>query len=128
MNRQLAVAPAELEGLDGLWQTGLGDLFDEYLQVGPPQAANREQVALAAALVETALEMQGLGGRSAPAPQLLLADLCLARASRLLAETADQGLQVGFARAVEEASGAAAAGTPMPPTRLRLRQAIEERA
>ena len=57
-------------------------------------------------------------------PQLLLGDLCLARASRLLAGARDQRLQVAFARAVERVAAAAAAGTPADPLRDLLVAAI----
>jgi hypothetical protein len=61
--------------------------------------------------------LQGLGGRAAPARELLKGDLCLARASRLLADTASQDLQVAFARAIEEVSAAAASERPGRPVR-----------
>lgn len=100
------IATRELQGIEFLWDAGLSERFDAYREAG----AAPEPVVLAAALVETALTEQRLGaGVAAPAP-LLVADLCLARASRLLAESASPDMQVQFARAVEAASAAAAGG------------------
>jgi len=77
---------------------------------GNPGHQHPPEVALAAALVESAVALQDLG-RTAPEPaQLLLGDLCLARASRLLAETGDTRLQVAFALAVERVAAEAAGG------------------
>jgi len=77
---------------------------------GNPGRQHPPEVALAAALVESAVALQDLG-RAAPEPaQLLLGDLCLARASRLLAETGDTRLQVAFAVAVERVAAEAAGG------------------
>lgn len=104
------IANRELQGIEFLWEAGLGERFEVYRGAG----AAGEAVVLAAALVETALVEQRLGaGIAAPAP-LLVADLCLARASRLLAESASQQMQIDFARAVEDASAAAAAGGALP--------------
>lgn len=95
---------AHLAGLESVWESGMSSAYAFYR----PRAA--PQVALAAALVESAVELQALGG-SPPGPRdLLLGDLCLARASRLLAGTRDERLQVGFARAVERVAAAAACG------------------
>lgn len=102
---------ADLAGLEAVWEAGMHRAYDFYL----PQA--QAPVALAAALVESAAELQCLGVGSPDPPQLLLGDLCLARASRLLAGTRDQRLQVGFARAVERVAAAAAAGLPAEPLR-----------
>jgi hypothetical protein len=98
-----------LAGLEAVWEGGMEESYARYrVHASPP-------VALAAAMVEAALELQSLG-REAPAPgRLLLGDLCLARASRLLAETRDMRLQVGFARAVERAAAAAAGGPAAQP-------------
>ena len=86
---------------------------DSPLEAGAPGNPGRQhppEVALAAALVESAVALQDLG-RAAPEPaQLLLGDLCLARASRLLAETGDTRLQVAFAVAVERVAAEAAGG------------------
>jgi hypothetical protein len=128
MEPGLAIAPDELEDLEGLWEDRIRERYQIYLRPASPlDAPRRAQVALAAALVETALGLQRLGAGIAPAPELLLGDLCLARASRLLADMGDQRLQIGFARAVEEAAAAAATGRPLPAIRGRLIQAIEER-
>jgi len=104
------IANRELEGIEFLWETGLGERFDAYRS----ETAAPEPLVLAAALVETALVEQRLGaGVADPAP-LLVADLCLARSSRLLAESASQPVQVEFARAVEAAATAAAEGGALP--------------
>ena len=57
-----------------------------------------------------------------------MGDLCLARASRLLADHASQKLQVAFAQAVEEMSAAAASGEPSRPARDLLLDALGTRA
>ena len=117
----------ELEAIEPLWKAGLEAAYAAYLLatagLGEPQGA---RVALAAALVEIALELQQLGGEAPPPPDLLRGDLCLARASRLLADTRDRRLQVAFARAIEDQSAAAAAGRDAQPTRSRLLRAITE--
>jgi hypothetical protein len=101
----------ELERLEGLWADGLSDAYRYYLDpVASFSPASQPKLALAAALIEIGIRLQGLGGRAAPAPTLLMGDLCLARASRLLAETAPQKVQVAFARAIEQMSSAAASG------------------
>jgi hypothetical protein len=117
--RQPNQVEAELEALDGLWEGGLEAAYIVY-----QAATDRSQVALAAALVEVALQLQRLGGPAAAPPDLLRGDLCLARASRLLADAGDQRLQIAFARAIEEAGAAAAAGEPVPPVRRRLLEAV----
>jgi hypothetical protein len=112
------VIDRELERLEGLWAEGLSDVFRSYL--GPVESfgpAAQPKLALAAALIEVGLRLQGLGGQAAPAPTLLMGDLCLARASRLLADTAPQNVQVAFARAIERMSSDAASGRAMPPAR-----------
>jgi hypothetical protein len=109
----------DLESLDGLWSDGLGAAYDAYLALGPDP-----RVALAGALVETALEVQRLGEAAAPAGPLLLADLCLARASRLLADVGNVDLQIGFARAIERVSAQAAAGDELPAVRTLLSRVI----
>jgi len=104
------IATRELNGIEFLWDSGLGERFELYRAAGPAP----EPIALAAALVETALAQQRLGaGIPAPAP-LRVADLCRARASRLLAESASPDVQIQFARAVESASATAAEGGAMP--------------
>ena len=121
------IVSKELEAIEPLWKAGLESAYAAYLLatagLGEPQGA---RVALAAALVEIALELQQLGGEAPPPPDLLRGDLCLARASRLLADTRDRRLQVAFARAIEDQSAAAAAGRDAQPTRSRLLRAITE--
>ena len=115
----------ELESLETLWETGLQDAYRDYLgATGTLVEENRDRVALAAALVEVALRLQRLGGRAASPPDLLRGDLCLARASRLLADARDQHLQIAFARAIEDTSAAAAGGRAPEPVRKRLLAAI----
>jgi hypothetical protein len=117
----------ELEAIESLWETGLEEAFTAYQPATASLGeAHAPRVALAAALVETALGLQRLGRPAPPAPDLLRGDLCLARASRLLADTRDRRLQVSFARAIEEQSAAAAAEKELEPTRARLLRAIEE--
>ena len=122
MTEQLEVAEADLQNLDVLWEGGLADRYGVY------RASAEPPVALAAALVETAVDLQGLGREVAPPGPLLLGDLCLARASRLLSDAGDQHLQIAFARAVEEVSAAAAAGLDARPLRGLLQAALEARA
>ena len=117
----------ELESIESLWTGGIKDALAAYHPaasiIGGGQS---ERVALAAALVEVALDIQRLGGEAPAPPDLLRGDLCLARASRLLAETRHQPLQIAFARAIEELSAAAAVpGGSIPAVRHRLLQAIE---
>ncbi len=114
----------DLEGLEALWQDGLGSTYQEFREPAAGLGEIGPRVALAAALVETALDLQGLGGRAAEPGPLLLADLCLARASRLLAEAGDQRLQIGFAQTVERAAAAAAAAEPSEPVRQQLLSVI----
>jgi hypothetical protein len=104
MTGQTEVMHADLGGLESVWESGMNDLYAVYRSAASPR------VALAAALVESAVGLQRLGGPAPDPPRLLLGDLCLARASRLLAEHGDQSLQIGFARAVERVSAAASGG------------------
>jgi hypothetical protein len=113
------IAERDLESLDSIWSGGLGEAWEAYRARHPDS-----RVALAAALVETGVTMQGLGVRTAPAGELLIGDLCLARASRLLADAGDRDLQVAFARAVETVSVQAAAGQPLSPIRELLQTAL----
>lgn len=123
------VIDRELERLEGLWSDGLSDAYRAYLDVvGHFEHAVQPKLALAAGLVEVGLRLQSLGGRAAPPPMLLLGDLCLARASRLLADAAPQPVQVAFATAIESMSLAAAAGHDQPATRELLVRAFETRA
>jgi hypothetical protein len=111
-------AGVHLAGLESIWE---GDLRDAYLFY---RSRTSLEVALAAALVESALDLQRLGRGVPDPPRLLVGDLCLARASRLLADTRDQGLQVAFAAAVERAAAGAAGGPPARPLRQLLLSAI----
>jgi hypothetical protein len=120
------VIDRDLDKLDGLWADGLADAYDAYLLVvSQYETPAQPKLALAAALVEVGIRMQALGGRAAPAPMLLIGDLCLARASRLLADAASQPVQVAFASAIEAMSLAAAAAAPSPPARQLLVKAFE---
>ncbi|MDQ6789416.1 MAG: hypothetical protein M3075_01935 [Candidatus Dormibacteraeota bacterium] len=119
MTGQTEVRQTELGGLESVWESGMEDVYAFYRESAPPR------VALAAALVESAVDLQRLGGPAPDPPQLLVGDLCLARASRLLAETGEQALQVGFAQAVERVAAAASAGSRDPGLRDLLLAAIE---
>jgi hypothetical protein len=111
MTAQALVIGRELERLDGLWEDGLSDTYRSYLEaVDAYDKAAQPKLALAAALIEAGVRLQGLGGRAAPPAALLMGDLCLARASRLIADTASQDLQIAFARAIEEVAATAASG------------------
>jgi hypothetical protein len=124
MSDQVIVAPdpADLAGLEAIWVGELSHVYESYLELSEPR------VALAAAMVDTATRLQNLGGLAPGAAELLIGDLCLARASRLLAELGDMRLQVAFARAIEQASAAAAAEEPRVPVRDLLSAAIREQA
>lgn len=116
----------ELDRLESLWEDGLSEMYRSYLEaVAAYEAAVRPKLALAAALVEIGIRLQGLGDRAAAAPTLLMGDLCLARSSRLLARAAPQSVQVAFARAIEEMSAAAASGPGTPATREHLLRALK---
>lgn len=108
-----------LAGLESVWDGGMREAYSFY------RPRTTAPAALAAAMVESALDLQVLGGQPPGPPHLLLGDLCLARASRLLAETRDQRLQVGFARAVEQVAASAAGGPASAPLRALLVAAIE---
>jgi hypothetical protein len=115
----------ELERLEGLWSDGLSDTYHAYLEsVRHFDGATQPKLALAAALIEVGIRLQGLGGRAAPATTLLMGDLCLARGSRLLADHAPLPVQVAFARAIESLSSAAASSAAAPPTRQLLRESL----
>jgi hypothetical protein len=123
-----AVIEVELDRLEDLWADGLAEAYRSYLEaVSGYPAADQPKLALAAALVEVGLRLQGLGGRAAPAPVLLMGDLCLARSSRLLADAAAVALQVAFAMAIEETAAAAASGSPGRPVRELLLHALANR-
>jgi hypothetical protein len=120
----------ELERLESLWEDGLSDAYRSYLEAVNAYAPEAQpRLALAAALIEIGLRLQGLGARAAAAPSLLMGDLCLARSSRLLAGAAPQSVQIAFARAIEALAAAAASGSsaPSPRTRELLLRAFEAR-
>jgi hypothetical protein len=116
----------ELDRLESLWEDGLSEMYRSYLEaVAAHEPATQPKLALAAALVEIGIRLQGLGGRAAAPPTLLMGDLCLARSSRLLAGAATQAVQVAFAQAIEEMSAAAASGAAAPATRELLLHALK---
>jgi hypothetical protein len=126
----LQLVERDLERLESLWEDGLSDAYRSYMEaVAAYEPEAQPRLALAAALIEIGLGLQGLGGRAAAAPALLMGDLCLARSSRLLAGAAPQSVQIAFARAIETLSSAAASGTsaPTPRTRDLLIRAFEAR-
>jgi hypothetical protein len=119
------VLDRELDRLEGLWAEGLADLYRSYLdEVGGHESALQPKLALAAALVEVGVRLQGLGVAAAPPAALLMGDLCLARSSRILTDSAPQPIQVAFARAIEELAGAAASRTEAPAVRQLLIRAL----
>jgi len=118
----------ELDRLEFLWSDGLSDTYRAYLEhVGRFASDAQPKMALAAALVEVGVRLQGLGGRAAPPTTLLMGDLCLARGSRLLADHAPLAVQVAFARAIESLSTAAASSRPAPHVRRLLQDALAAR-
>lgn len=122
------VLERELDRLEALWDEGLADCYHSYLEASDHVDVDlRQRLALAAALVEVGTRLQGLGGAAAPAPALLMGDLCLARSSRILTDSASRAVQVAFARAVEELSGAAASGGQAAPVRELLTRALVAR-
>jgi hypothetical protein len=124
----VSVVTHELDRIESLWEEGLSDAYRSYLDaVSGFDSADQPRLALAAALIEVGVRLQGLGARAAAAPTLLMGDLCLARSSRLLADAAPQPVQVAFARAIEEMSSAAASERPAPHTRELLLRAFEAR-
>ena len=115
----------ELVRLEGLWSDGLADSYRSYLEeVLHFEAELQPKMALAAALIESGLRLQGLGGRAAPPTTLLMGDLCLARGSRLLADSAPLEVQVAFARAIETMASAAASQTRAPEAHRLIRDAL----
>ncbi len=123
-----AVLDRELQRLEGLWADGLSETYRSYLDEVAMHAPDvQPRVALAAALVEVGLRLQGLGGPAAPPAALLMGDLCLARSSRILTDFANKPVQIAFARAVEELSGAAASRVESRPVRELLVQALAAR-
>ncbi len=126
MSPPAQVIDRDLARLEGLWEDGLADAYRAYQQAVDGYAVSaRPKLALAAALVEVGIRLQGLGGRAAAPPMLLMGDLCLARSSRLLADAAPRNVQIAFARAIEEMASFAASGRPAPHTRTLLLQAFE---
>jgi hypothetical protein len=118
----------ELDRLESLWEDGLSETYRVYMEaVAAYEPAAQPKLALAAALVEIGIRLQGLGGRAAAPPTLLMGDLCLARSSRLLADAASQAMQVAFAQAIEDMSAAAAAGAVGPAPRALLLNALRAR-
>lgn len=121
----VAVLDRELTRLEGLWADGLAETYRSYVDtVAMHDADLQPRLALAAALVEVGLRLQGLGGPAAPPAALLMGDLCLARSSRILTDFAAKPVQIAFARAVEELSGAAASRAAAPPVRELLVRAL----
>jgi hypothetical protein len=116
----------ELDRLESLWEDGLSETYRTYMDaVGSHEPAVQPKLALAAALVEIGIRLQGLGGRAAAPPTLLMGDLCLARSSRLLADAASQAVQVAFAQAIEDMSSAAASGAAALAPRALLLNALK---
>ncbi len=118
----LEIDARDLATLESLWDGGLARTYEAYRG-----AAQDARIALAAALVETGTTLQGIGTHIAAPGELLLGDLCLARASRLLADVGDQRLQVGFARVVERVTTEAAEGGEVTDVRDLLRAVLEAR-
>lgn len=115
----------ELVRLEGLWSDGLADSYHSYLEdVVHFDPGAQHQMALAAALIEAGIRLQGLGGHAAPPTTLLMGDLCLARGSRLLADSAPLTVQIAFARAIETVSSAAASDRAAPDARRLIREAL----
>lgn len=122
------IVDRELVRLEGLWSNGLADSFRAYLEeVHSFEADAQPKLALAAALIEAGLRLQNLGGQAAPPATLLMGDLCLARGSRLLADSAPLRTQVAFARAIEAMSSEAASDQPTPDARTLLSAALAAR-
>jgi hypothetical protein len=120
-----AVLDRELQRLEGLWDDGLSVSYRSYLDAVAMHSPDLQpRLALAAALVEVGLRLQGLGGPAAPPAALLMGDLCLARSSRILTDWASKPVQIAFARAVEEMSGAAASRVDAPRVRDLLVHAL----
>src|SRR5438552_1750900 len=119
------IIEVELDRLEDLWSDGLSETYRSYIEaLSDHDLAVRPKLGLAASLIEVGLRLQGLGGRAAPPPTLLMGDLCLARGSRLLTENAPLAVQVAFARAIESMSSAAASEQPTPTTRQLLATAL----
>jgi len=125
LSAAVQVIDGELDRLEGLWSDGLSDSYRVYLDsVDRFEPDVQPRLALAAALIEVGVRLQGLGGGAAAPTTLLMGDLCLARGSRLLADHAPLAVQVAFARAIEVVAAAAAAQQPAPATRQLLQQSL----
>jgi len=125
LSAAVQVIDGELDRLEGLWSDGLSDSYRVYLEsVDGFEPDVQPRLALAAALIEVGVRLQGLGGGAAAPTTLLMGDLCLARGSRLLADHAPLAVQVAFARAIEVVAAAAAAQQPAPATRQLLQQSL----
>jgi hypothetical protein len=125
MSAQGAVLEPELDRLEALWSDGLADTYHAYMEhVGAFDSDTQPKLALAAALIEVGVRLQGLGGRAAAPTTLLVGDLCLARGSRLLADHASLAVQVAFARSIELLSSKAAAEEAAPGARQLLRDSL----
>jgi hypothetical protein len=119
------VLERELDRLEALWDEGLADCYHAYLEASDQVDPDvRQRLALAASLVEVGVRLQGLGTSAAPPPALLMGDLCLARSSRILTDSASRAVQVAFARAVESLSSAAASNGEAPKVRDLLTRAL----
>lgn len=121
------VSTAEMSGLGHLGDAPTEAALDRYLaQAAHLEASDPNEVALAAALIETALQRHRLGEPDPNPLDVLVADLALSRASRLLAHGADLPLQVAFARAIEELAAAGAERRPIGDVGARLLGVIRE--
>src|SRR5207249_6259262 len=125
LSATIQVIDHELDRLEGLWSDGLSDSYRVYLEsVDGFEPDVQPRLALAAALIEVGVRLQGLGGGAAAPTTLLMGDLCLARGSRLLADHAPLAVQVAFARAIEATSAEAAAEQAPPALRQLLRKSL----
>ena len=125
MTAQVAILEPELDRLEALWADGLADSYHAYMEhVRHFPSETQPRLALAAALIEVGVRLQGLGGSAAAPTTLLVGDLCLARGSRLLADHAPLAVQVAFARSIELLSSKAAAEEPLPQARSVLRESL----
>jgi hypothetical protein len=122
------VLERELDRLETLWDEGLADCYHAYMEASDDVDPDlRQRLALAAALVEVGVRLQGLGALAAPPAALLMGDLCLARSSRILTDSAPRAVQVAFARAVETLSSAAASNAQAPQIHELLTRALAAR-
>jgi len=63
----VSVVTHELDRIESLWEEGLSDAYRSYLDaVSGFDSADQPRLALAAALIEVGVRLQGLGGRAAP--------------------------------------------------------------